>query len=254
MYTNYHNRGKTTTTKSVAHILNESLTSNYWLGFIYANSNYFSVKREVRGVRVLCTEEDSEHLKQLGKYLGFKISPVLNKTSNNYSLSIYSQELTEILDAIGCHRSMRDRELVGQGAFLIDKSEFWRGYADGNGMIFTGEEIEDTQFRIQTYPGLLRSFTRYLQSNRVNDAMYHLYPTKLFTEITLIGETALRMLELIYLSQPSSEGSIKLLSPRMERLTSQAQSNEQQPFKRAIYTASTDEVISNVIDGRFRQV
>ena len=63
MYTNYHNRGKTTTTKSVAHILNESLTSNYWLGFIYANSNYFSVKREVRGVRVLCTEEDSEHLK-----------------------------------------------------------------------------------------------------------------------------------------------------------------------------------------------
>ena len=133
-------------------LLNETLISYYWIGFILADGHIEKNKR----LQISLSKKDYEHLKKLEKYIKAKI--VKNEIRNNQEIctltaqdSIYIPKLTEIFDIKNNKTKNPPNILVFQNLEKEKLLSLIIGFIDGDGNINNQYKRKDFKLSLKCH-------------------------------------------------------------------------------------------------------
>lgn len=119
-------------------LLNGSLVSSYWLGFICADGHLTDTTLFLE-----ISEKDKEHLLKLGMYINFKESSLYNRTrtifTGSYSMCSLIVSHKKVIDQLKIRYNITQRKTKNPISLVslndLQKLSFFIGFIDGDGCI-----------------------------------------------------------------------------------------------------------------------
>jgi hypothetical protein len=176
--------------------------SAYWCGFLFADGNVYAYRNSnqqpVPSLGV--AERDRGQLIKLRTFLGstHKIQEVSGRFPS-CQFRVASTRLAERLCELGRYEGPLAPELVAS-------RHFWRGLVDGDGSIGCYPKrpgaVPSPQFRVYGEQRMLLAFISFLRMDGTTGANLSVRPHKSIYIIGTTGQTAVRIMELLYEDAP----------------------------------------------------